>query len=350
MPATHSTNSTNNIVESDVTENRIGGYGFRGSQYVTALIKLQKNGVAQSVCIDTGCTMSIIDRDFLLQQAPEVIIRHMASPITVRGVGHGIHACKEYIRLDIYLQGSLNALIHRDVYVVDGMKAKMLIGMDIIGSEKIILDIPQRSAIIGSCKNARIPINVILRSTQQITQSIKSSNNITIPPHTYMMIPIQQHELPNNRDLLFEPLSASDGLAIYAHIVDCHMAVVQARNDSGSPITLRQDTLLGTVVEYEVDGCYLAHPDATLLAGTGDISIDTHIIRDVFSTATATKIDEATNESPEKRLENGITIYGDNLAEYAAIVNSYPSIWKDDGGSMDVPEDQWMEIPLVENW
>ena len=74
----------------------------------------------------------------------------MASPITVRGVAQGVHRCNEFAKLDIYLQGTSTALIRRDVHIVDGLKAKMLIGMDIIGPERIIIDAARKLAIIGS--------------------------------------------------------------------------------------------------------------------------------------------------------------------------------------------------------
>lgn len=66
----------------------------------------------------------------------------MGSTITVRAVA-GTHSCKEYTRLSIYLMGTPSALIHRDVLIVDGLKAKLLIGMDIIGPERIAINTPQ---------------------------------------------------------------------------------------------------------------------------------------------------------------------------------------------------------------
>ena len=83
------------VIESDATDDKIAGYGFRGWQYVTAMVRLRQDGPTESICIDTGCTMSIIDREFLQQQLPEATVRQMASPITVRGVGQGTHNCNE---------------------------------------------------------------------------------------------------------------------------------------------------------------------------------------------------------------------------------------------------------------
>ena len=350
-----STSLTNEVVESDVTNDKIAGYGFRGWQYVTAMIKLRQDGPTESICIDTGCTMSIIGREFLQQQLPKAEVRRMTSPITVRGVGQGTHSCNEYVQLDIYLQGSLIALIHRDVHIVDGMKAKILIGMDVIGPEKINLDIPQRTAFVSSCKNAAIPITVTPRSSQRVSHLIKAGKNVTISPYTHMMIPIREQDLPPDRDLLFEPVDHSDGIAVYAHIVDCNMATVFARNDSESSINLHQDTLLGTVTEYEVDACFRAHPDVAPLAATNDLPNQSTIIRDVFAMATETMLKEASADplnKKERKMENGVTIYEDreDYADFKALMENVKNLFNDDGGIVDVPEEEWMDIPLVENW
>ena len=316
------------------------------------MVKLHANGTPEPICLDTGCTMSIIDREFLLQQVPEMTVQRMASPIIVRGVGQGTHSCDEFARLDIYLQGSPVALIHRDIHIVDGMKAKMLIGMDVIGPEKIILDIPQQMTIIGSCKSIKVPITVTPRAAQRITLPIKALKNVNIPPHAHLSIPIQQQDLLDDRDLLFEPIDHADGIAVYAHIVDCNMAAVHVRNESESPITLRKDTLLGTVGVYEADSCFRAHPEMALLAATNDIPNERQSIREVLAGGTITNTEEKPDNStmaPETRMENGVTIYGGDPSDFEAIVNSFPDLWKDNGSAVDVPKEQWMEIPLLEN-
>lgn len=297
--------------------------------------------------------MSIIDRKFLLQQLPKATIQRIASPITVKGVGQGNHRCNEYVRLDIHLQRIPIALIQRDVHVVEGMKAKILIGMDIIGPEKITLDIPRQIAVVSSCRGAKIPIAVIPRSEQRIARSIKSSDDITIPPYAHATIPIQQQHLPDDRDLLFEPVAYTNGIAVYTHIIDCHLAAIQAQNDSESPIILRRDTLLGTISGYEVDGYFLAYSDVAFMVASSDIPDERQQIRNVIAAATATTIEEAVNgptKTSESHMDNGVTIYGDDTSDFEGIVNIFPDLWTDNGAVVDICKDQWMEIPLVENW
>ncbi|KAI9789601.1 MAG: hypothetical protein M1816_005910 [Peltula sp. TS41687] len=71
------------VVESNASDDVKGGYGFRGWEYVIAMVKLHAMAKAEPLCLDTGCTMSIIDREFLHVQAPHAVVRKMASAITV---------------------------------------------------------------------------------------------------------------------------------------------------------------------------------------------------------------------------------------------------------------------------
>lgn len=53
----------------------------------------------------------------------------------------------------------------------------------------------------------------------------------------------------------------------------------------------------------------------------------------------------------ETKLQNGVTIYGreDAVVQLAEVVNSYPNLWIDTG-NVTIPESQYLEIPLLDNW
>ena len=62
----------------------------------------------------------------------------MALPLIVKGIGNRKHAVEEYIVIDLYIPGNLNgkttvAYIKREVHIVPKLKAKLFIGMDILG-------------------------------------------------------------------------------------------------------------------------------------------------------------------------------------------------------------------------
>ncbi len=105
--------------------------------------------------------MSLIDRKFLADQAPSIPVQQMPSPITVRGLGTNRHKSKEFVTLDIHLPGDgRTTVVTREVHIVEDLKAKMLIGIDILGPEKVLLDLDARIATIRSCQNVQIPLTI----------------------------------------------------------------------------------------------------------------------------------------------------------------------------------------------
>ena len=59
-----------------------------------------------------------------------------------------------------------------------------------------------------------------------------------------------------------------------------------------------------------------------------------------------------TDKTQDTILPNGVTIYGTQevVAQIAKIVEKYPTIWIDSGRTVDIPEADWLEVPLKENW
>ena len=50
------------------------GFGFRSWRYATAAVGLTKDGPKHEVCLDSGCTMTLIDCEFMKNNAPRIEI------------------------------------------------------------------------------------------------------------------------------------------------------------------------------------------------------------------------------------------------------------------------------------
>ena len=89
----------------------------------------------------------------------------------------------------------------------------------------------------------------------------------------------------------------------------------------------------------------------------------TGIVRNPVSSASGTAIPQGTSTSEmamsgmsctqidpnlEHVLPSGITIYGnqEEASQIAAVAQEFPEIWTDQGTTVDIPEDEWMPIPL----
>ena len=174
-------------------------------------IQLSLEGALQTVCLDTGCTMSLVDRSFLKSLLPSVESMTLKESITVRGIGSATYPCNEFVHLSIFFQVKAKgvsriACIKRDFYIVEKLKAKMLLGMDIIGPEQISTDIKKRISIIGSCESLEIGLSVTAKSGGRVRRVARSKAKVVVVgAHTISKIPIKSTLLPKNRDFSFRP-------------------------------------------------------------------------------------------------------------------------------------------------
>jgi hypothetical protein len=77
------------VVESAVdSKSDIGtGFGFRNWHFVTVMFKFSVKGATHKVCMDTGCSVTLIDRKWLLTNRPDILLRIMSKPLLIRGIG-----------------------------------------------------------------------------------------------------------------------------------------------------------------------------------------------------------------------------------------------------------------------
>ncbi|KAI9789599.1 MAG: hypothetical protein M1816_005908 [Peltula sp. TS41687] len=105
-----------------------------------------------------------------------------------------------------------------------------------------------------------------------------------------------------------------------------------------APSRFRANTRLGTMMEYDGDGCYLADPDTHTLAGA---DYDTRPKREIAPTLLIQAVLAASDTARETRLNNGVTVYG-SPEDAGQLTN--------DKGQARIPPNDWMSIPLVDDW
>ena len=153
------------VIESTAEKSTSTGLAFRSWHFATFIAQLTHNGPLDDLCGDTGCTMSLIDRQFLKTKAPQAMVRRCDVDITVRGIGSRTHACSEYAIVTILIPGLVDgkparASITHQLHIVDELKAKVLVGMDILGPEQAIVDIGRRKLILPTCRNLTTELTV----------------------------------------------------------------------------------------------------------------------------------------------------------------------------------------------
>ena len=142
--------------------------------------------------------------------------------------------------------------------------------------------------------------------------------------------------------MLFEPTHAN----FFAHVVDAQMSWVYANNAINVPIVIPAKVKLGNLVECATDGYFFTLPTDADLALRGDQEFATRArLKEVLA--------HHTGISEELKLASGVTVYNSDPEagkQIAAVADLYPELWVDNSNVADVPESEWMKIPLIDNW
>lgn len=364
-------------------------HAFRNYHYAMAAIKLLLDKEAESGCLDTGCSVTLMDRTWFRKAHPTLTIKHMASPITVRGLGSNRHQTSEYVITPLYFPGkdSTARTAPREIHIVDDLKANILIDMDIMIPKKIDIFVSEAKASIDSC-NITVPVEVRTRG-RAITHPVHIKKSIVIPPRSQVQIPVHHASLPK-REFFFEPDQLN--LTLYAHLVDSSLSNILAKNDSDQTIKVSRNLRLETVQEADFDNCYhvtegqkdvveLAsrHPakkhkgswikrvfnkfvttSAVTMLATAAVAVSavpatfpvtTGMVPtpalSTFSPPTP-KVAVATSAT-DTILSNGVTIHENNSSSIQGLVEEFPTLWQE-GGFAKLPEQEWMRIPLKSDW
>ncbi|TAQ86585.1 hypothetical protein B7494_g5085 [Chlorociboria aeruginascens] len=298
------------------------GYGFRKWHYVTAMVKLHMDMDDTPVCIDTGCSLSLMDKAWLAEHFPSIKIRKMAAPIMVRGISDLKHPTSEYVILTFYIHGhNAYASITREIHLVDNLQAKMLIGVDILGPEEIDISISKQSATIGACEGMEIPIQIVQRG-KRVRRSVLAQQALTLPSHSRVTIPVHHIALPD-RNFIFEPSSTT--LTMYAYLVDQNMSGIVAQNNTDVAVQVQRNLKVGTIEEFDFD------THLVCLYGDADYQ-ELNLLAQKSPTYVSTSFKVSGDKDNKRVLPSGVTIYGDNKRAmlYQQMLNEFPDLFKNE--------------------
>ena len=331
------------------------GYSFWEWRYTTVQTRLSQNSQDVSICLDTDCTVSLIDWSFLKEHISEVKVKWMISPMKVWGLELSSHAAEDYVELNLYLltDHDRTAVIHWEIYIVDDLKTHILIETDILISEWINVLLSQRKAVIESCENIELDLNVITLFNQ-ISWSLLSSEWTTISVYDSIIVQIKPlPELFMNQDLLFEPDCKLADTYAYMSVVNHTLISIEVWNDSDRAVIISHHTPLSWIVEYKVNGCFLANSE--LITRAVKLKLFNQVkstFQNLQTVTAAYHITFTTTMEAEQCLQNSVTVYENTQTNtsLSEVVNQYSNLWEDIDNVADVSEEEWIEISLLENW
>lgn len=144
------------------------------------------------VCLDTGCGVTLVDRNWLAMKLPSKKISTMPVPLKVMGIGVSKHELRYFALTTLYFPGTnekgreVYASITYELHLVDRLKANILVENDIFCIESFSVNLYNYSALIHSC---RVKINISARQHSEFLKhrALTSASTI-IPPHLEALV------------------------------------------------------------------------------------------------------------------------------------------------------------------
>ncbi|KAH4258570.1 hypothetical protein HBI04_146040 [Parastagonospora nodorum] len=258
----------------------------------------------------------------------------------LKGIGDDLYRCYSYANILIYFRGvtpdgiEACAAVNIEARIVRNLAPGLLLGMDVLGPEKIIIDIGKRHMLLPHCQGMRIPIATDPKaSTPLRPQKIMAKERIVIPAYCATFVPIRADSpLPKKYDLNFKPYRKSPVRAsIYEGIIDSETDHILMRNDTNKDVVVPARTRLGYAHALNIDGCYRVNESLGVGAAV-----------------------QGLGDENETTMQSGIHIYGkstsENVEQLAPICKDYPTLFTDRGTTVDIPEQNHMRIPLIPGW
>ena len=103
-----------------------------------------------------GYGVTLVDRAWLFNKAATKKILKRATQLKVRAIGTLRHESNEFVSISLYFPGInlINRLayahIHRKLHLVNRFKANLLVGNNILATERVVIKLANKSAIISS--------------------------------------------------------------------------------------------------------------------------------------------------------------------------------------------------------
>jgi hypothetical protein len=131
--------------------------------------------------IDTECVMSLINTKYLIITLSKVEISKMSTSINVRDIKNALHELNVYVVLNLYLNEVFSEKkcrdhIRRKFHLINELKCKILMKLNIITSKKMIINLSDKSLIISTCENLIVSIRINSKSNSRIRRIVHSTS------------------------------------------------------------------------------------------------------------------------------------------------------------------------------
>ena len=141
------------------------------------------------------------------------------------------------------------------MYIVDDLKAKMLLSINILDFERININVDEEKLLIRSCNDLITNIKIKVKNNVNVRRTIRNQKKMTIFLNLMMKIFIELRIsiFLSNKNYLFK----FNHTKIYAHIINAEIPFIYIRNNVNIFKIVSRHFNLDIIVKYNVN-LYLA--------------------------------------------------------------------------------------------
>ena len=211
--------------------------------------------------------MSLIDRNFLTTISHDEI-RTTTQFIRIRNIDFRQHDNSKYVKLKFYIRDKTAidkfATIHfrRKMHVVNDLKIRILIDMNIIESEIIDVLMNNNTLHVENCDVIAFITIKFKNNDKRINRIIRVITIVTISSHSTIAIIVKFRDksMSINRNYFFHFISdvrLESNDEFFVHIVDVNVDVVQIRNVTNKFCIISRNVKIDKFHDFEKKNCYV---------------------------------------------------------------------------------------------
>jgi hypothetical protein len=200
--------------------------------------------------------MSLIDED-VLRTRPWIERIRLRHAIKVKGVNGDPLDAWEAVTLPIFLPDSTNkrmAKITREFHIVQDLDCGIIFGNDVIGPEKISIDVSARSAVVKSCKNMPCQIRVTPRRKVS-NHTVRCAKTTLVPARSTITLPIRHAGLNKKQHYLLMPMANNaylpGGAYVVRSVIDGDQEFVLVTNVTDDTLNVPKGARIGTIESFD---------------------------------------------------------------------------------------------------
>jgi hypothetical protein len=238
---------------------------FREHQYARVKRAFESSSKSHEFCADSETFMFLIDRKFLDRNASNSYIMKTNFNLKVREIEFKTHDTSSYCSLDLYFREYVDeqtkfAHIRDEFHLVDDLQINVLIDMNIMSSEKCILDFRIKIMIFSACEDIAISI-IIVRTDEFVNRSVLAAEKIVMSSHTDMIVLVKiRRKSLSERDYIFnskEEILLDFEEDFFSHILINNSMRVLIKNTSSQTYVIFKNYKLRKINDYHENESFL---------------------------------------------------------------------------------------------